>query len=101
MFLLPYRCHIIYEINDSKSYMLTYIAFAPYTWIHGCSHASVECFLITLVYYLRGRLVILASRIDRLSGMETVEWKNDLQEIIVEHIRLLKYLMIIGRVFLV
>ncbi|CAD6213312.1 GSCOCT00013815001.3-RA-CDS, partial [Cotesia congregata] len=90
LFLLPYRCHIIFEINDSKSYMLTYITFAPHTWIDGCSHASIECLLITLVYYLRGRLIILAGRIDRLSGMETLEWKNDLQDIIVEHIRLLK-----------
>ncbi|XP_057334693.1 uncharacterized protein LOC130673619 isoform X2 [Microplitis mediator] len=90
IYILPYRFHVVFEINDYKSYMLTYISYAPYTFIHGCSHASVECILITLIYYLRGRLVILVGRINALTNKPKVE-KYEINEIIVEHIELLKF----------
>ncbi|XP_053595983.1 odorant receptor 30a-like [Microplitis demolitor] len=90
IYILPYRFHVVFEINDFKSYMLTYISYAPHSLIDCCSHASIECFLITLIYYLRGRLVILAGRINALNNKPKVE-KYEINDIIAEHSRLLKF----------
>ncbi|CAD6213314.1 GSCOCT00004014001.3-RA-CDS, partial [Cotesia congregata] len=88
-YILPYQFHIVYEIDSFKSYVITYILYTPHMFITGFSHSSTECFLITLVYYISGRLVIVAERINWLSKKKNF-CEDDLNDIIKEYTRLLK-----------
>nr|WNA12532.1 olfactory receptor [Microplitis mediator] len=89
IYILPYRVPSIFEINDFKSYVIMYSFYGPFIFIVGSSHATLECFLITLVYCLRGRFVILADRINALNDKSEVG-NNEVKDIIVEHSKLLR-----------
>ncbi|CAD6213308.1 GSCOCT00013817001.3-RA-CDS [Cotesia congregata] len=89
-YILPYPTYVVFKINDSNTYMWTYMAYVPITYIHGCCHATVECTLITLIFYLRAKLVILAERINELNSIAGV-WKIELENIITEHSKILKF----------
>ncbi|XP_057334695.1 odorant receptor 67a-like [Microplitis mediator] len=88
-FLLPYRFHIFYEINDIPMYLLTYFWQTPHAAINSFGISSLNVFLLILVFHISGRLAILALRIDEFE-FKKINPRDELVEIIIEHIKIMK-----------
>ncbi|XP_057334191.1 uncharacterized protein LOC130673251 [Microplitis mediator] len=88
-FILPYRFHVFYEINDIPMYLLTYFWQAPNAAVNGFGISSINVFLLILVFHVSGRLAILALRIDEFE-FKKINPRDELVGIIVEHIKIMK-----------
>ncbi|CAD6213320.1 GSCOCT00004016001.2-RA-CDS, partial [Cotesia congregata] len=87
-FILPYHFHICYKLDDFKTYALTYLWQSPFAAINCFGISSFNVFLLILVFHVSGRMAVLTGRIDELK-FEKVNFQRKLNEIIIEHIRIL------------
>ncbi|XP_014298820.1 odorant receptor 85b-like [Microplitis demolitor] len=88
-YILPYKFHIFYEINNYRTYVLTYISHGPFPYVIALGAITSAVFLIILSFHVSGRLAILARRINALN-CKNDGFRTDLTDIISEHTRLLQ-----------
>lgn len=92
-FILPYRFHLFYQVNDSRTWALTYLSHFPFVFVSGFGQTAADCLMVTLVFHVSGKLASLAIRISEINTEQGV-CKQELRSIIIEHDRLLKYVEI-------
>nr|AKO89992.1 odorant receptor 28 [Microplitis mediator] len=88
-FILPYRFHLFYQVNDSRTWALTYLSHFPFVFVSGFGQTAADCLMVTLVFHVSGKLASLAIRISEINTEPGV-CKQELRSIIIEHDRLLK-----------
>ncbi|CAD6213294.1 GSCOCT00014018001.2-RA-CDS, partial [Cotesia congregata] len=87
-YILPYKFHVFYKINDQRTYALTYMSHAPFAYVSVISAITSATLLIALSFHVSGRLAILARRISALKNSNE-KLRTEINEIIFEHTRLL------------
>ena len=66
-YVLPYRTHLFFGIEDTRTYALVYIYQTPMVYLNAVHTASV-CLLITLVLHVCGRMSVLSHRIRNINA---------------------------------
>ncbi|XP_063982741.1 uncharacterized protein LOC135165406 [Diachasmimorpha longicaudata] len=88
-FVLPYQFHVFHEIDDFRTYAITYASQLPFVFVSGLGQTAADCLMVTLVFHVSGRLSVLAMRISSVRT-DVDRCRAELGEIIIEHNRLLK-----------
>ncbi|XP_044588608.1 uncharacterized protein LOC123267814 isoform X2 [Cotesia glomerata] len=88
IFIIPYKLYFFHEINSLTRYYLTFLCIMPSIWAFGFGYVSVDSTLISLLFYISGKMAVLTMRIDALENGPNSRKK--LNKIIAEHCKLLK-----------
>ncbi|CAD6213324.1 GSCOCT00013814001.3-RA-CDS, partial [Cotesia congregata] len=88
IFIIPYKLYFFHEINSLTRYYLTFLCIMPSIWIFGFGNVSVDCILISLLFYISGKMAVLTMRIEALENC--LNPRKKLNGIIAEHSKLLK-----------
>ena len=88
-FILPYRFYTFYKIEDSQTYVLTYVSQLPFVFISGLGQSAADCLMVTLVFHICGQMAVLAIRISKINSDADV-CEEELRKIVKDHNRLLE-----------
>ncbi|CAD6213330.1 GSCOCT00014014001.2-RA-CDS [Cotesia congregata] len=65
IFIIPYKLYFFHEITSLTRYYLTFLCIMPSIWAFGFGNVSVDSTLISLLFYIIGKMTVLM-RIDTL-----------------------------------
>ncbi|XP_044001351.1 uncharacterized protein LOC122847613 [Aphidius gifuensis] len=88
-FILPYRFYLFHQVNDFKMYVITYVSQFPFVFVSGFGQTAADCLMVSLVFHICGKLAVLSIKISTINPNINF-CKKQLNEIIIEHNRLLK-----------
>ncbi|XP_018364153.1 PREDICTED: odorant receptor 4-like [Trachymyrmex cornetzi] len=97
IYLLPYRFHLFYAIENIRTYTITYVWQMPFAFICAFGHTA-DCIMVTLVYHICGQMSVLALRINNIDT-EVCDCRPEMRLVMLMHLRLLRMGKIIGNVF--
>lgn len=81
---------MLYEINDTNTYVWTYASQVPFVLISFFGTTAADCLIVILVYHTSGQMAILASRIRQLPTDDTPESLDEIFKVIRFHIKLME-----------
>ncbi|XP_018364113.1 PREDICTED: odorant receptor Or2-like [Trachymyrmex cornetzi] len=97
IYLLPYRFHVFYAIENIRTYTITYVWQIMFAFVSASGHTA-DCIMVTLVYHICGQMSVLALRINNIDT-EVCDCGPEMQHVMLMHVRLLRMGKIIGKVF--
>ncbi|KAG7203381.1 hypothetical protein KM043_013452 [Ampulex compressa] len=89
LYILPYRFHIFYTVEDMRTYVLTYALQLPFVFVSGFGQSAADCIMVTLVFHICGQMSVLALRINNIDT-DPYNCSKELRNVIRSHIRLLR-----------
>ncbi|XP_014216198.1 odorant receptor 2a-like [Copidosoma floridanum] len=98
IFLLPYRFHTFYELNDASTYFWTYLSQLPFLYISWMSQSASDCLMVALVYHVSGQIAVLATRITNIDT-DPSKCTKQLHDVVRSQARLLRMGRIIEKAF--
>ncbi|XP_018345143.1 PREDICTED: odorant receptor 10a-like [Trachymyrmex septentrionalis] len=98
IYLLPYRFHLFYAIENIRTYTITYAWQMPFAFISAFGQSTADCIMITLVFHICGQMSVLALRINNIDT-EVCDCGPEMRHVMLMHIRLLRMGKIIGKAF--
>ncbi|XP_018396295.1 PREDICTED: odorant receptor 13a-like [Cyphomyrmex costatus] len=98
IYLLPYRFHLFYAIENIRTYTITYIWQLPFVFISAFGQSTADCIMVTLVFHICGQMSVLALRINNIDT-EVRDCGPEMRHVIFMHVRLLRMGKIIGKAF--
>jgi len=87
IYLLPYRFHVFYAIENIRMYMITYVWQMPFAFVSACGQSTADCIMVTLVYHICGQMSVLALRIN---NTEVCDCGPEMRHMMLMHVRLLR-----------
>ncbi|KAL0112755.1 hypothetical protein PUN28_012194 [Cardiocondyla obscurior] len=98
IYLLPYRFHLFYAVENMRAYTITYAWQMPFVFVSGFGQSAADCIMVTLVFHICGQMSVLALRINNINT-ELCDCKGEIRHVVLMHIRLLRMGQIIGEAF--
>ncbi|XP_018396340.1 PREDICTED: odorant receptor 10a-like [Cyphomyrmex costatus] len=98
IYLLPYRFHLFYAVENLRTYTITYIWQLPFVFISAFGQTTADCIMVTLVFHICGQMSVLALRINNINT-EVRDCGPEMRHVILMHVRLLRMGKIIGKAF--
>ncbi|KYQ47025.1 Putative odorant receptor 13a [Trachymyrmex zeteki] len=98
IYLLPYRFHVLYAIENMRTYTITYAWQMPFAFISAFGQSTADCIMITLVFHICGQMSVLALRINNIDT-EVCDCGPEMRHVMLMHVRLLRMGKIIGKAF--
>ncbi|KAG5333438.1 OR4 protein, partial [Acromyrmex heyeri] len=98
IYLLPYRFHVFYAIENIRIYTITYVWQMPFAFVSACGQSTADCIMVTLVYHICGQMSVLALRINNIDT-EVCDCGPEMRHMMLMHVRLLRMGKIIGKAF--
>ncbi|XP_018345112.1 PREDICTED: uncharacterized protein LOC108750264 [Trachymyrmex septentrionalis] len=98
IYLLPYRFHVFYAIENIRTYTITYVWQMPFAFVSACGQSTADCIMVTLVYHICGQMSVLALRINNIDT-EVCDCGPEMRHMMLMHVRLLRMGKIIGKAF--
>ena len=89
IYLLPYRFHVFYAIENIRTYTITYAWQMPFAFISAFGQSTADCIMITLVFHICGQMSVLALRINNIDT-EVCDCESEMRHVMLMHIRLLR-----------
>jgi len=91
IYLLPYRFHLFYAVENMRTYTITYALQMPFVFVSGFGQSAADCIMVTLVFHICGQMSVLALRINNID-IELCEHdcKHEVRHVVLMHIRLLR-----------
>ncbi|KAK2574918.1 hypothetical protein KPH14_002609 [Odynerus spinipes] len=88
-YLLPYRFHVFYPLENLQIYVITYILEMPFVFISGFGQTAADCIMVTLVFHICGQMSVLALRINNID-VDPMNSKKEIKKVVESHTRLLR-----------
>ncbi|XP_018315315.1 odorant receptor 4-like [Mycetomoellerius zeteki] len=98
IYLLPYRFHVLYAIENMRTYTITYAWQMPFAFVSAVGQSTADCIMVTLVFHICGQMSVLALRINNIDT-EVCDYGPEMRHVILMHVRLLRMGKIIGKAF--
>lgn len=89
IYLLPYRFHMFYAIDDMRAYTITYALQFPFVFVSGFGQSAADCIMVTLVFHICGQMSVLALRINSIDT-DPGKCRQEMRHVVLTHIRLLR-----------
>lgn len=89
IYLLPYRFHLFYAIENMRTYMITYALELPFVFISGFGQSAADCIMVTLVFHICGQMSVLVLRINNIN-IDPFNCRSEMRQVVWMHIRLLR-----------
>ncbi|XP_011642475.1 odorant receptor 2a-like [Pogonomyrmex barbatus] len=89
IYLLPYRFHLFYAIENVHAYIIAYVVEMPFVFVSGFGQSATDCIMVTLVFHICGQMSVLALRINNINT-EFRNCKREVRHVVLMHIRLLR-----------
>lgn len=89
IYLLPYRFHLFYAVDNMRTYIITYVLQMPFVFVSGFGQTATDCIMVTLVFHICGQMSVLALRINNIDT-ELCDCKSEVRHVVHMHIRLLR-----------
>lgn len=89
IYLLPYRFHLFYAVENMHTYTITYALQMPFVFVSGFGQSAADCIMVTLVFHICGQMSVLALRINNIDT-ELDDCKGEVRHLVLMHIRLLR-----------
>jgi len=89
IYLLPYRFHVFYAIENIRTYTITYVWQMPFAFVSACGQSTADCIMVTLVYHICGQMSVLALRINNIDT-EVCDCGPEMRHMMLMHVRLLR-----------
>ncbi|XP_050450398.1 odorant receptor 10a-like [Cataglyphis hispanica] len=89
IYLLPYRFHLFYAVENMRTYMITYALELPFVFVSGFGQSAADCIMVTLVFHICGQMSVLASRINNINS-DLLSCRREMRHVVRMHIRLLR-----------
>ncbi|RLZ02275.1 Odorant receptor 25 [Cephus cinctus] len=97
-FELPYRFYLLYNVNDTHTYMITYLSHLPFVFVSGFGQSAADCLMVTLVFHVCGQLSVLTLRISSINS-DPSQCSQNIKDVVVTHQRLLRMGQTIDKAF--
>ncbi|XP_020287842.1 uncharacterized protein LOC109856691 [Pseudomyrmex gracilis] len=98
IYLLPYRFHMFYAIDDMRAYTITYALQFPFVFVSGFGQSAADCIMVTLVFHICGQMSVLALRINSIDT-NPGRCRQEVRHVVLAHIRLLRMGRMIQKAF--
>nr|XP_012224802.1 PREDICTED: odorant receptor 67c-like [Linepithema humile] len=89
IYLLPYRFHLFYSVENMSVYTFTYALQLPFVFVSGFGQSAADCIMVTLVFHICGQMSVLALRINNIDTDPGI-CKREVRHVVLMHIRLLR-----------
>ncbi|CAL1683022.1 unnamed protein product [Lasius platythorax] len=89
IYLLPYRFHLFYAVENMRTYMITYALELPFVFVSGFGQSAADCIMVTLVFHICGQMSVLALRINNINT-DLFSCRREMRHVVRMHIRLLR-----------
>jgi hypothetical protein len=90
IYLLPYRFHLFYTVENMPIYTITYALQLPFVFVSGFGQSAADCIMVTLVFHICGQMSVLALRINNIDTDPCI-CKREVRHMVLTHIRLLRW----------
>ncbi|XP_032671371.1 uncharacterized protein LOC116844231 [Odontomachus brunneus] len=98
IYLLPYRFHVFYAVEDLRTYVITYVLEFPFVFISGFGQTAADCVMVTLSFHICGQMSVLALRINNIDT-DPLICGREIRNVVRTHIRLLRMGKMIEKIF--
>ncbi|XP_028048973.1 odorant receptor 67a isoform X2 [Monomorium pharaonis] len=100
IYLLPYRFHLFYVVENMRTYVITYALQMPFVFVSGFGQSASDCIMVTLVFHICGQMSVLASRINNIgTNNELCDCRVEVRHVVLMHLRLLRMGTTIRQIF--
>lgn len=89
IYLLPYRFHVFYAVENMRAYMITYALELPFVFVSSFGQSAADCIMVTLVFHICGQMSVLALRINNIN-INPFNCRSEMRQVVRMHIRLLR-----------